>query len=129
MASHALLDPAVGGNCIEIACVLRLARGVARDVRPDERSDRVVAPSPHEIPDDVAVFQRDRPACALGVPLGLDLSAEVVDRGQQRLDQPVRRVALGEQRCCAVQVLVGEGANLDRSHDARTIALARCRRR
>ncbi len=119
MTRHACLDPAIGGDGIEVARMVGVARGMAGDMRPDVRPDRVVATPSHEIPDDLGVAQRDRPARSFGVPLGQDLSTEVVDRRQQWLDQAVRRMALRQQQGSAVEVLFGEGENLDASHDPR----------
>src|SRR5262249_34691023 len=75
VAGHAVGDPAVGCDRIEVADELRLSNGMAGDVAPDMRPDLVLATRAEQVADDLAVLQGDRARCVL--PLPLDLSAEV----------------------------------------------------
>ena len=105
--------PSRGGR-VEVAHELRLAGGVTRVRDPD-----VAAPEPalHDPPGkeagDKPVLERDRAARPLGDPGARQLRPRIVELGQERLGPSVPRVPLAQERGGRLEVVLGEGAELD----------------
>src|SRR5262249_53061452 len=112
-----LLDPACCRVAVEVARVLGLLHGVARELDPD-----VLAPDVHfarcaaHIADEAAASQSGRAGCVSRAPRGLELLERsgrvLVALRQQRLGLAMARVPRREEACGLVEMLVGEGDDL-----------------
>ena len=83
----------------------------------------VVARRAQQVPDDKAVPERDSSGGPIAGPQGLDLGAKVDLLAQQRLHRAVPDVALLKEPRGRLDVLVGEGLNVESAHRRRTIPL------
>jgi hypothetical protein len=110
----AFLDPATGGDRVEVADVLRLLDGVTGGLHPDVGPPRPARLGcPQYVADDPAVAHGGRSGCALGGERrgdgGLRLGRVLVPGGQQRLHLPVPTVPLESSRPASVRWLSSNG--------------------
>ena len=111
---RSLLDPALGGEAVEVADELRLARGVAGQPHPGMPvPPLVLAQAPEEVAGDAAVHDGDGPARLLRLARPRDLGARVLERRQERLHGAMALVPLREQLGGGVDVGLLERPHLE----------------
>src|SRR5207244_1019736 len=115
-----LLDPAPRRGRVQVAHELAgLPHRMAGELDPEIAAEPILPAAADQVADHLAVRDGGATARPLGLPVPLDLSAEVRDVREQRLGAAMPRVALGEHGRGAVDVLVGEGDDLWPAHGRR----------
>src|SRR5829696_1738172 len=115
------LEPACRRRRVQVANVLRLLDRVPRRLDPDVRAPAAVVLADAEQEADGA--SAPRPDDAGGAVKRRDLGAVVIAVAEQRLSLALAAMAPLEQHRCIVQMLFGEGVNLEARHRRRTIPL------
>src|SRR5215216_1014281 len=115
------LEPACRRRRVQVANVLRLLDRVSRRLDPDVRAPAAVVLAAAEQEADGA--SGPRPDDAGGAVKRRDLGAVVIAVAEQRLLLALAAMAPLEQHRCIVQMLFGEGVNLEARHRRRTIPL------
>ena len=116
VVDRALIDPAGGGEPVQVADGLGLDDGVSRAFDPDVRAPAGGPGHSKEIADDLSAGQRDGPGRSVlggkGRDLGTGRGDVLVSWRQPGLDRPLLAVAACEQASRVVDDVIREGTDL-----------------